>query len=229
MTRWPLLWHPAVMLEVPVIHDGDDFFVVNKPAGLAVQGGVGITRCLTDILESRMGEKVFLVHRLDRDTSGLLLVARSASSARFWTGLFAGGKGGALRKRYLAVCVGSFPADTGSITTPVEVHGVVRSAATSWRQLQEHDGFSLLELELGTGRMHQIRIHLQREGHPIPGDDKYGDFPLNKRLRKELGLKHLLLHAWKLDVRAPGRPALSLEAPIPEAFSLVMDCEGIGT
>lgn len=217
------------MQEIAIVHEGPDFYVVDKPSGLAVQGGAGIKRSLIEVLEAQTGKPVFLVHRLDRDTSGLLLIARDARSAHRWTTRFADGKGHALRKRYLAVSAGHFEKESGYIDEPVTVRGVVRAARTAWRCVVRDGDVSLLELELGTGRMHQIRIHLQKAGHPILGDDKYGDFPLNRSLRKEKGLKHLLLHAWRLDIAIPGEVPLSLEAPVPEPFFKVLSRESFNT
>lgn len=219
------MWQDGGMPEISIVHEDRDYYVIDKPAGLAVQGGAGIKRSLIEVLEAQTGAPVYLVHRLDRDTSGLLLIARDARSAHRWTSLFADGKGQVLRKRYLAACAGVFSKDSGHIDEPVRVRGVVRQARTSWRCLATEGDVSLLELELGTGRMHQIRIHLQKAGHPILGDDKYGDFPLNRHLRKEKGLKNLLLHAWRLDIALEGAPPLSLEAPLPASFSRVLSPE----
>jgi len=207
------------MAQLPVVYEDDDIIVIDKPSGLAVQGGERVSRCVDDLLAEQLGAKVFLVHRLDKDTSGLLLVAKTREAASRWSPLVAGGS---VKKTYLAVCAGSPSPAAGVIDDPVEKGGRSQEAFTRYRTLASRGGFSLLELELGTGRMHQIRIHLAGAGCPILGDDKYGDFSLNKRLKKERGLKRLLLHAYRLTLRpAPGGRSgadLSLVTPPPEHF-----------
>jgi 23S rRNA pseudouridine955/2504/2580 synthase len=150
---------------------------------------------------------VYLVHRLDKDTSGLILVAKSRESAARFSTLFAGPRRGVI-KRYLAVCAGSPQPPEGIIRLDLAVRGALKKSETSYRVLSRREAsvptmagegkdepgeapagrfFSLLELELGTGRTHQIRRHLARIGCPVLGDDKYGDFSLNRELRKTLG------------------------------------------
>jgi 23S rRNA pseudouridine955/2504/2580 synthase len=207
------------MAPLPVVYEDEDIIVIDKPSGLAVQGGERVSRCVDDLLAEQLGAKAFLVHRLDKDTSGLLLVAKTREAASRWSPLVAGGS---VRKTYLAVCSGTPSPASGSIDDPVEKGGRSQEALTRYRTLASRGDFSLLELDLGTGRMHQIRIHLAGVGCPILGDDKYGDFPLNKRLKKERGLKRLLLHAWRLTVRgragSRGGAGLSFVAPPPEHF-----------
>jgi 23S rRNA pseudouridine955/2504/2580 synthase len=197
--------------------------VLNKPAGLAVQGGKGVGVSLDRILEEEFSPRPLLVHRLDKDTSGLILVAKNREAAVRFSALFAGEKGGQNRdilKRYLAVCAGRPEPGQGVISLDLPVRGEPKRSRTAYRLLAERDGFSLLELELGTGRMHQIRRHLAIIGHPVLGDDKYGNFTLNRELRKTRGLRRLLLHASRLliDGDAPGF-TLDVTAPLPDYFA----------
>lgn len=205
------------MALLSVVYEDDDIIVIDKPSGLAVQGGERVSRSVDDLLAEQLGAKAFLVHRLDKDTSGLLLVAKTRDAASRWSPLVAGG---AVKKTYLAVCAGAPNPAAGAIDDPVEKGGRSMEALTRYRTLASSGGFSLLELDLGTGRMHQIRIHLSGVGCPILGDDKYGDFALNKRLKKERGLKRLLLHAYRLRVLAGTGSGglLSLAAPPPAHF-----------
>ena len=214
--------------EIPVLFENDFCLVLNKPSGLSVQGGEGVKLSLDLILSENYKPRPLLVHRLDRDTSGIILVAKSKEAARAFSALLSGqeaeGKG-AFRvvKRYLGLCSGK--PSGGVIRLDLDVHGKLKTAETRFRQLSAFDSslgsFSLLELELGTGRMHQIRRQLSQKGFPLLGDDKYGDFPLNKKLKKETGLKNLLLHASELIIPplAELPEGLELSAPLPDYFS----------
>lgn len=212
------------MRELQVVHEDEDIIVLDKNSGLAVQGGERVGASLDDLLELRLGHRPFLVHRLDKDTSGLILVAKNKESAARYSALLAGR---AVRKVYLAVCAGRLSKREGIIDDPVSTRGEAKEALTRYRVVAQTEGFSLLELELGTGRMHQIRVHLAGIGHPILGDDKYGDFALNKRLRKELGIRKLLLHARRLVIPGTGKSPLDLIAPLPEHFEPCMAALGL--
>jgi 23S rRNA pseudouridine955/2504/2580 synthase len=166
---------------------------------------------------------LLLVHRLDKDTSGALLVAKGREEAAKFSALFAR-SGEPVCKRYLAVCAGQPSPVRGVIRTSLDIRGKTKTAETSYIRLSGGTlpgggEFSVLELELGTGRMHQIRRHLQHIGCPILGDDKYGSFALNKALRKQGAVKRLLLHASRLVITAPGVSALDVSAPPPECFA----------
>lgn len=200
------------MLEV--LFQNDDILILDKPAGLSVQPGAGVKTSLVEVVEREFGFRPFLVHRLDKDTSGCVAVAKSSPAAAAYGRLLA--DKGKAAKLYRAVVSGTPEAPSGVIRDAVEVRGVARAAETRWRLLASDKGFSLLELELGTGRMHQIRLHLAGRGHPVLGDDRHGDFPLNKRLAKEYGLKHLLLHAARLVFRTS--PPMEAEARLPDHF-----------
>ena len=222
----------GAMKGIPVLFENDYCLVLDKPSGLSVQGGEGVGVSLDSILSENFSPRPLLVHRLDRDTSGIILVARTKEAAAVFSALFSGKeapgnskKGRSILKQYLGVCSGIPAPRQGTIKLVIDVRGKERAAETFYRVLSAVpiDGgeCSLLELELGTGRMHQIRRHLARIGHPLLGDDKYGDFPLNKKLRKSMGLKHLLLHASHLVIPplpefVPG--GLDISAPLPPYF-----------
>jgi len=197
-----------------VLFRNDDILVLDKPAGLAVQPGAGVRTSLVEAVEKQFGFRPFLIHRLDRDTAGCIAVAASSQAASRYSALLAD-KGRAL-KVYRALAAGVPDARSGIIRDAIEVRGERKEAETRWRLLASGSGFSLLELELGTGRMHQIRLHLAGCGHPILGDDRHGDFALNKRLSKEYRLKRLLLYAVRLEL--PSDPPVRAEAPVPPHF-----------
>jgi len=210
--------------NIEILYEDEFSIIVNKPAGLAVQGGKGVKSSLDKILMEIRSPQPLLVHRLDKDTSGILLAAKTREAAGLFSRVLAGGKqGGAAVKQYTAVCAGKPEKDSGTITADLMVRQSLKKSETRYRVIKsgkletpETEIFSVLELELGTGRMHQIRRHLAMNGNPVLGDDKYGDFALNKKLRKACGLKRLLLHASRLVIRDSFN--LDISAPLPDYF-----------
>ena len=196
------------MKNIQILHEDDLSIIINKPAGLSVQGGKGVKTSLDVILAQIRSPQPLLVHRLDKDTSGVLLAAKGRENAALFSRLLGGGK--IAEKHYLAVCAGCPKKDTGIIKDELMIKGCLKKSETRYSLIKRYDNldpdndefiYSVLKLELGTGRMHQIRRHLAMNGNPILGDDKYGDFQLNKKLRKTTGLKHLLLHASRLIIK----------------------------
>ena len=221
------------MKQLDIIYEDNSCIVINKPAGLAVQGGKGVGVSLDSILAENWPQRPLLIHRLDRDTSGLILVAKTKEAARHFSRLL--GEERAVVKRYLAVCKGRPAEPEGVIRAELDVRGAVKNSETHYRLLSAsgEGEFSLLELELGTGRMHQIRRHLALTGNPVLGDDKYGDFKLNHHLRTTLKLRNLLLHAARLIIpEAAGNGhadtiRLDLSAPLPGYFEDILTNAGI--
>ncbi len=233
------------MKKIPVIYENAEILIVNKPAGLAVQGGAGVRNPLDALLCGQLGSKVFPVHRLDKETSGLLVVAKTSVAAGLWTRRIASGQ---VRKEYRALCLGlvqgleaeSAQGKAGSLTRKIQVVGVGKEARTLYQvarifpvasiPLLEDSGgilspdsvLSLLNLTLGTGRTHQIRIHLAQSGCPILADDRHGDFKANKLLRRALGIKTLQLAATRLTLPLDGRPA-TFEIPLPPHMSAALE------
>lgn len=230
------------MRELPIVYENQEILIVNKPAGLAVQGGQGVKNPLDSVLAQQVGSKVYPVHRLDKETSGLLVVARTSAAAGLWTRLIASGQ---VKKEYQALCFGlvqglkaeSALGKTGRLAQQVRVAGEGKQAETFYRvagvfpaggnsSLAELTGepvfFSLLELTLGTGRTHQIRIHLSQAGCPILADDKHGNFKLNKAIRKSLGIKTLQLAATRLTLPLDGRPA-TFQVPLPPHIASALE------
>ena len=216
---------PAPHFRLPILHEDEHLLAVDKPAGLAVHGGSGVAHGVIESLRSMRPQARFLelVHRLDRDTSGVLLVAKKRSAL---TALHEMMRTRSMDKRYLVGVKGRFRNEMQRVRAALEkreVGGEKRvsvaeggqEAETVFRRISRGPQASLLEAELLTGRTHQIRVHLQHLGHPVLGDDKYGDFELNKRLRRE-GLKRMFLHARGLTFEHPvTHEVLALESPLP--------------
>ena len=214
----------------PILFEDDAVIALNKPAGLAVHGGSGISFGVIERLRHARPEAAFLelVHRLDRDTSGVLIVAKKRSAL---TGLHAQLRDGAIDKRYHVLVRGKwrdalravelsltgFVTDGGERRVRVDAEG--RLARTIFRRLKVWPAAdppqALLEAELETGRTHQIRVHLAHLGFPLAGDDKYGDFAWNKALARE-GLKRMFLHARRIRFAHPiDDREVVVEAPLP--------------
>lgn len=198
------------MKNIPILYENEEILVINKPKGLCSQGGSGVLHSVDVDLPLQIGKPVFLVHRLDKDTDGLMIVAKSSVAASKWIKLI-GGK--LVQKEYRALCVGSLPSQKGKITTSVVQHGSEKPAVTHYFvENQESFTFeeksytlSTVHLKLETGRMHQIRIHLAKINCPIAGDDKHGNFKINKILKKQKGIKNLCLTSCKLSFPVNGK------------------------
>lgn len=217
--------HPAPAREFPLLLEDDYLIAIDKPAGVAVHGGSGVSFGVIEQLRQARPQAKFLelVHRLDRDTSGLLLVAKKRLALTRLQDQFRERETG---KTYLALVSGTWPEKLKVIDTPLhkylQADGERRVRTTTPddpdgmrsitlvkvrstlppRPLQGLPAMSLLEVTIKTGRTHQIRVHLSSNGHVIAGDDKYGDFELNKRLQK-FGFKRMFLHAWRLQFAHP--------------------------
>ncbi|HEX7605997.1 MAG TPA: RluA family pseudouridine synthase [Usitatibacter sp.] len=216
----------APHFKMPVLFEDEALMAIDKPPGIAVHGGSGVAHGVIESLRSMRPQARFLelVHRLDRETSGVLLIAKKRSAL---TVLHEMMRSRDMDKRYLAGVSGRFRNERQRVRVSLAKHvnsaGEKRvsvseggqEAETVLRLVERGPEFSLLEAELLTGRTHQIRVHLAHLGHPVLGDDKYGNFELNKRLRKE-GLKRMFLHAAKLSFAHPvtGEP-LELSSPLP--------------
>ena len=183
-----------------------------------MQGGKGAAVNLDAILAASWKPRPLLTHRLDKDTSGVILTAKTPAAAAWFTQEFAGKR---VKKQYLALCrqgKNAINDGEGTIRSRLSRKGVFKDALTRYSLLGAADGYALFRLEPGTGRMHQIRRHLSQAGLPVIGDDKYGDFALNRRLRGGAGIKKMLLHSWKLAIPLRSGHILELRAPLPLHF-----------
>ena len=195
---------------IDIIYENSEIFIINKKSGMPVQGGEKIAHPLDEELAKQTGNKVYLVHRLDKDTAGLMIVAKNPAAANKWTKLIGSKQ---VQKEYIAVCSGILNPKKGEITEDVIQHGEAKRAVThyqvekEWQLEREGEPpipMCQIRLQLETGRMHQIRIHLAKQGCPIAGDDQHGNFKLNKILRKAAGIKYLQLFSVKLTLPIDG-------------------------
>jgi 23S rRNA pseudouridine955/2504/2580 synthase len=222
------------LIERAVIFQDKHLLVIDKPAGVAVHGGSGMSFGVIEALRaSRPHETLELVHRLDRDTSGCLLVARDRATL---TALHALIRNGGMHKTYLALVAGSWQLGTKRIDAPLATdnrqHGErhVRVAAAGkdsvsvFKPVQFLGSLAtLMEVDIPTGRTHQIRVHASFAGHPLLGDDKYGDRERNAELRRH-GLKRTFLHAQSVAFEWPGSGVpFHASAPLPSELSAVLD------
>lgn len=221
------------MIEACVIEEDDCFVAIDKPTGLASHGGSGVSFGVIELMRAaRPHQKTLeLVHRLDRDTSGVLLLAKKRSALREVQKEIREGR---VEKRYLALMSGRISQRPFNIEVPLDVNskktqGLVRVsergkyALSRVRWVDWVGGHSLAEVSIQTGRTHQIRVHAKHIEHPLLGDDKYGDFALNKTL-KPLGLKRTFLHAAYLAFAMnDGGREYHISAPMPEDLHTVIE------
>ncbi len=220
-------------LDDAILYEDDRIIVIDKPSGMAVHGGSGVNAGVIEALRARRPDasRLELVHRLDRDTSGCLLISKKSSVLRILHELMRENR---VDKRYLALLEGSWRKGARTVDVPllkntlqggervVKVDPEGKSAETRFKRLERYTDTTLVEVELITGRTHQIRVHSAWIGSPILGDAKYGDEAANKRLR-ELGLRRLFLHAHQIRFRWPGETSDTVIAsPLPEELQAVL-------
>ena len=217
-------------LRDKILYEDSNLIVVNKPSGLVVHSGSGRSFGVIDLLRRGVpdGASLQLVHRLDRDTSGCLLISKNAGYLRY---LHDALRGGRIRKQYLTLQYGILPAGTVTVDRPLQrnlvrggerVADVVetgRQAVTRFTPVRQYRDSTLCNVATDTGRTHQIRVHAKYLGHPVAGDEKYGSKDFNAELRRH-GLRRLFLHAARIVVPgADGNREISVEAPLPAALS----------
>ena len=233
---------PAPGREFPLLLEDDSLMAIDKPAGVAVHGGSGVSfGVIEQLRQARPEAKLLeLVHRLDRDTSGILLVAKKRSALKHLQEQFRERETG---KTYLALVKGDWPDKLKVIDQPLHkfllpdgerrVRVTTAEDPDGMRSItlvkvaQRLQGATLLEVTIKTGRTHQIRVHLASQGHPIAGDDKYGDFEWNRQLLKpgaRVGLKRMFLHAWRLQFSHPVTDErVALQAELPPELKAYID------
>jgi len=212
--------------DFDIAWEDEAFIVVDKPAGVAVHGGSGVSFGVIEQLRRARPQAKFLelAHRLDRETSGLLVVAKKRMAL---TRLHDQFRDGLIRKRYLALVKGRWRNELQHVRLPLQKYLTAegerrvsvgpegKASHSIVRLVARWENFSLVEVELKTGRTHQIRVHLAHLGFPIAGDDKYGDFSLNRDLQKA-GLRRMFLHAARLALPHPlSGVGVELESPLP--------------
>jgi 23S rRNA pseudouridine955/2504/2580 synthase len=221
----------AIKTDLPILYEDEALLVVDKPAGIAVHGGSGVSFGVIEALRRQRPRARFLelAHRLDRETSGLLLVGKKRSALTVLHALVREGGRGA-DKRFLLLVQGRWMEALRKVELPlhkyllesgerrVRVAEGGKPSQTVFRLLARWENFSLLEAELRTGRTHQLRVHCAHLGFPIAGDQKYGDFALNRTLSRD-GLKRMFLHARTMRLPHPASgEVMELRSPLPGAL-----------
>jgi 23S rRNA pseudouridine955/2504/2580 synthase len=221
-------------LEAAIVHEDKGLIVLNKPAGIAVHGGSGLSFGVIEAFRQLRpdAKELELVHRLDRDTSGLLMIAKKRSMLRH---LHEQLRGDGVDKRYMALVRGNWPTAQKQVRAPllksnlrsgermVEVNEEGKEALTLFKVLRRFGDFAtMVEARPITGRTHQIRVHALHAGHCIAGDPKYGDEDFSREIR-DLGGKRLFLHAYALTVPLPDGGELKVEAPVDEMWAKTVE------
>ncbi|MEZ2417925.1 RluA family pseudouridine synthase [Luteibacter sp. RCC_6_2] len=214
-----------------IIFEDKHFLVIDKPVGIAAHGGSGVSHGAIELLRAaRPNEHLELVHRLDRDTSGVLVLARSRPGL---TGLQALIRDNEVTKQYLCLMTGTPRKAKFDVNAPllksvmhggerlVRVDDAGKPSLTFFQELEQYPGARLMQATLGTGRTHQIRVHAQYAGHPLAGDPKYGDEEANKRFRAK-GLKRMFLHAARMSFDLGGKN-YDFSAPLPDDLKAFLD------
>ena len=211
--------------ENNIVEDNSEFLVINKASGISVQGGTKSRKNLIDIFSKSKffkESKPYTVHRLDKDTSGILIIAKNRNTAQFFTSLFRLRK---IHKTYLAICNGDVNKTSGDLIHDLVKYDnekkIVEKAITHYKVLDKNLNFTLLELKPITGRKHQIRKQLLNIGHPIVGDKKY-----SLDLFKKSNNKNLMLHSYKIKFMVNG-DKINYKAPIPAYFKKFLEAKKI--
>lgn len=218
-------------INAAIIHESREFLVLDKPAGLASHGGSGISFGVIELLRAaRPRETLELAHRLDRDTSGVLIVARRRSAL---TGLQQEIREGRVKRRYLALLAGTLPQAHVVVDEPllrsvlkggermVVVSAQGKPALSHIRSIDVLRGATYADIQLESGRTHQIRVHSAHIGHAVGGDERYGDAAFNRRLR-DAGIKRMCLHAAGFEFSL-GENAYAFSAPLPAQMMAAID------
>ncbi|WP_058834550.1 RluA family pseudouridine synthase [Luteimonas abyssi] len=225
-------------LAAGIAFEDERLLALNKPSGVASHGGSGIGFGAIETLRAlRPQQSLELVHRLDRDTSGLLVIAKKRAALVELQALMRGE--GGIEKRYLALLAGRMPDGVMSVDAPlhiglrqggerhVQVNDAGKPSLSHFKVLERRGGHSWCEVRIETGRTHQIRVHAQHIGHPVAGDDKYGDTEINRRLRDQAGLRRLALHAASMRFELDGgRAPYVLHAPLAPELGAVLEALG---
>lgn len=223
-------------LKEAVLFENEGLMIINKPSGLAVHGGSGVSLGLIESLRQWRDELAFLelVHRLDRDTSGCVMVAKSRRYLNFLQDAL---REREMKKTYWALVEGVWSKKRGQVNVPLlrsqmpngerivkpVAEGIegAKKSLTQFKLLETYKGASLIEAKPVTGRTHQIRVHTLYAGHPILGDEKYGQRQVNQQF-KAFGLRRLFLHAQKLEITLPNGEHLTVEAPLTDELQQVL-------
>ncbi len=221
-------------LEASILYEDDRLLIVNKPSGVAVHGGSGLSHGVIEAFRASETKRHYLelVHRIDRETSGCLMLAKRRSALR---SLHEQLRDSMVKKRYLALVVGQWPENHRRITYPLRKNSLKsgervvtvdkegKEAISLFEIVKRYTKATLMQVDVITGRTHQIRVHAAHHGFPLAGDAKYGDTATNAEF-KNLGLKRLFLHASELEFSHPqSGERIVLNAPLPESLQCLID------
>jgi len=226
----------ALLAEIRqcILFENDDCIVIDKPSGLAVHGGSGLHFGVLDVMRAIRPENDYLelVHRIDRETSGCLMLAKNRKTLVFMHEQL---KQKQITKKYLAGVEGHWQDGKKTVSAPlmknsiqggeriVEVNPDGKEAISHFKLIQHYNRLSLVEVDIQTGRTHQIRVHAAHEGHPVAGDKKYGNKTYNSWI-KERGLKRLFLHAYWLEFYLPGQSERTqINSPLSDELQIVLN------
>lgn len=223
------------LIDRSILYEDDNLLIINKASGLAVHAGSGVAYGVIEAVRVLRPHMNFieLVHRIDRETSGCLMLAKNRETLLELHNMLRDSR--QVEKRYLALLCGAWQGGTRTISSPlrknvirggermVEVHEEGKSAISHFRPVTRFTAYTLVEVGLETGRTHQIRVHAASIGHPLAGDGKYGDADCNRNMRR-LGLRRLFLHAHTLAFTLPGSgKEIHVSAPLPTELSSLLD------
>lgn len=222
-------------IEASIVFEDPRLLALDKPSGVASHGGSGISYGAIEAMRAlRPGHTLELVHRLDRDTSGVLVIAKKRSALTELQALMR--EPGGIHKRYLALLTGRMPEGVMSVDAPlhvglrqggerhVQVNPAGKPSLSHFRVLERRGGHSYCEVRIETGRTHQIRAHAAHLGHAVAGDDKYGDAEVNRKLRDQFGLRRLFLHAATLEFALDsGKSPYEITAPLAPDLVAALD------
>ena len=206
--------------KISIVYEDPNMVVIDKPFGLALHGGEGVSISVIKILQLQ-SKSYFPIHRLDKATGGLVVMAKNPAFASKCGRLMK-----TIQKRYYAIVKGRFSKTVHRVHVPISVEGVLKQAETHFEVLCSFSRYSLLRIRLVTGRKHQIRLHLQAMGHPLCGDTKAGDFSLNRLIAQKMGYKQLYLYCYQLQL--PFYKKLNLQQDLPIVFRQFMNAHGSG-
>ena len=221
----------CAQIESSILHEDDDLMVINKPSGMAVHGGSGLPWGLIDaVRQLRPGKPVELVHRIDRETSGCLVLACNGAVLRDLAEQF---RAGTVVKQYLCLMNGRLDEAVVTVDAPIladrtsgeklmRVDEEGRQAVTRFSCIQQYEAACYARADIETGRTHQIRVHARHLGMPLAGDKKYSNAK-QQRFWRKLGLRRLFLHASGLEIIGPGGSQQAFHAPLPQALRRCLD------
>lgn len=211
-------------MDIKIIYEDDSVIAVDKPEGIAsISENDTNLKTVHSLLEEKYSQKIFIVHRIDKEVSGLILFAKNSKTHKYLNNQFATRS---VKKNYIALVHGSLIKDCGRIDKPIREFGSGRmgidekngkQSITDFNVVERFNNYSLLNISIITGRRHQIRVHLYSIGHPVVGDLRYGDIKTQKQYSR------LMLHARQIEITLPNNSKKRFESPLPESIRVFLE------